>query len=302
MKTLYLHIGPPKTGTTSLQHYIYENRSLLLKSGIYTPSEINNFSFFKIFSSKYSQTEPKNLINNLLLNDEMKSNNFSKFLISCEFFSGLNVDEWRLLRNFAENNDLELKIILYIRDLIEITVSSKQENLKKGIGYRDFNIDPPIIQMSYKNLILRLSSLFNSECIVIRPYSYSSSTFSVLEDLIVNVLNLKFYNNRIDINKSLTLRAALILNRINLVDPSIVKKTDLLKVLQEDSGPKFGPSEEEFKYYLNRFQSEYEWINKEFGFCFEQRKVNIYSNQEISSIINDDLSKNIFDFYINAKI
>ena len=33
MKTLYLHIGTPKTGTTSIQHFCYDNMNRLSEEG-----------------------------------------------------------------------------------------------------------------------------------------------------------------------------------------------------------------------------------------------------------------------------
>lgn len=37
MKTVYLHVGAPKTGTTTLQYFIYENRQILEEKGICYP-------------------------------------------------------------------------------------------------------------------------------------------------------------------------------------------------------------------------------------------------------------------------
>ena len=37
MKTLYLHIGTPKTGTTSLQHFCHDNQQKLAEKGYFYP-------------------------------------------------------------------------------------------------------------------------------------------------------------------------------------------------------------------------------------------------------------------------
>jgi hypothetical protein len=36
-KTIYLHVGMPKTGTTSIQRFLYENRTALEKKGVFYP-------------------------------------------------------------------------------------------------------------------------------------------------------------------------------------------------------------------------------------------------------------------------
>ena len=37
MKTLYIHIGCPKTATTSIQYFCNENKEILSKNGVYFP-------------------------------------------------------------------------------------------------------------------------------------------------------------------------------------------------------------------------------------------------------------------------
>lgn len=37
MKTLYIHIGCPKTATTSIQYFCNENKENLAKHGVYFP-------------------------------------------------------------------------------------------------------------------------------------------------------------------------------------------------------------------------------------------------------------------------
>ena len=48
MKTLYIHIGCPKTATTSIQYFCNENKEILSKNGIYFP----------IFEQKYKDVNP----------------------------------------------------------------------------------------------------------------------------------------------------------------------------------------------------------------------------------------------------
>jgi hypothetical protein len=48
MKTLYIHIGCPKTATTSIQYFCNENKEILSKNGVYFP----------IFEQKYKDVNP----------------------------------------------------------------------------------------------------------------------------------------------------------------------------------------------------------------------------------------------------
>ena len=42
IRTLYIHIGTPKTGTSTLQHFFEDNRAALLQKGIYYPEKIDS--------------------------------------------------------------------------------------------------------------------------------------------------------------------------------------------------------------------------------------------------------------------
>lgn len=48
MKTLYLHIGTPKTATTSIQSFCYQNREILEKQGFYYPMFDYHFRIFNL--------------------------------------------------------------------------------------------------------------------------------------------------------------------------------------------------------------------------------------------------------------
>ena len=48
MKTLYIHIGTPKTGTTSLQHFCTENAKLFEEQGYCYPIFPHKFKYINI--------------------------------------------------------------------------------------------------------------------------------------------------------------------------------------------------------------------------------------------------------------
>ena len=69
MKTLYLHIGTPKTGTTSLQHFCTENAEILQQKGYMYPlfphkfkkTNIMRNAFFLSYKA-YHQDGSRNMI------------------------------------------------------------------------------------------------------------------------------------------------------------------------------------------------------------------------------------------------
>ena len=45
MKKIYIHIGCHKTGSTSIQHFFFKNKNILLKNNIYIPKQKNPFDY-----------------------------------------------------------------------------------------------------------------------------------------------------------------------------------------------------------------------------------------------------------------
>ena len=169
MKTLYIHIGCPKTATTSIQYFCNENKEILSKNGIYFPifeqkykdvnpyrnghfliahqydsnGKINTLDEHRIFRfnmdhiiymfSKY---------NNILLSDE-------SIWHSTHFFKK---DLWEILRKESLKSAFKIKIIVYLRrqeeGLNEIASELGSENIivrrygkkyfKNGSIYDDF--------------------------------------------------------------------------------------------------------------------------------------------------------------------
>lgn len=52
-KDIYLHIGLPKTGTTSIQSILFFNKNILLKNAIFYPGKFYNHA--NIFINKKSK-------------------------------------------------------------------------------------------------------------------------------------------------------------------------------------------------------------------------------------------------------
>ena len=150
-KTIYIHIGTHKTGTTSIQRFLTQNNTILAQKGVFYPiagrlysegdvrthniknavTAINgqllcdielfkgewlcDIKLFKKQLDIFSKSE----CSTMLLSEE----NLFSYLNSEHLF--LKIDElWQLLSNY------EVKIIVYFRKSIEYITSLWKENLK----------------------------------------------------------------------------------------------------------------------------------------------------------------------------
>ena len=194
MKTLYRHIGCPKTATTSIQYFCNENKEILSKNGVYFPifeqkykdvnpyrnghfliahqydsnGKINTLDEHRIFRfnmdhiiymfSKY---------NNILLSDE-------SIWHSAHFFKK---DLWEILRKESLKSAFKIKIIVYLRRQDAALNSMWNQKIKKSkqrfrsMSWEEFiNTTPPAIYLDYEEGLNEIASELGSENIIVRRY------------------------------------------------------------------------------------------------------------------------------------
>ncbi|MEQ8384561.1 MAG: hypothetical protein RH949_19590 [Coleofasciculus sp. A1-SPW-01] len=171
MTTIYLHIGMPKTGTTYLQHFLFENREKLLKQGYLYPLPTKILNKQNITSKNHH-----GLANGLLkiyrtknpcANEQLNSNNMEgrwenmkreiktlkpkNVIISSEAFTAkqefYNPDIIELVKKKLDG--YETKIVIYIRRQDEFFMSWYNQNVKFPIYFNNF---PQINDINYNNM------------------------------------------------------------------------------------------------------------------------------------------------------
>ncbi len=133
MKTIYLHIGIHRTGTTRIQRWCYDNSNLLLDNDFLYPKigipnrEYGHHQIAHYFdkSKLYDNSET---INALLKNIQSSDN--QNIIISSEAFCLLNKMEIDHLNNtFHEYNT---KVLLFLREPEEWLISSWKKRISLG--------------------------------------------------------------------------------------------------------------------------------------------------------------------------
>ncbi len=147
MKTIYLHIGTFKTGTSSIQKYLKENISWFKEHGILIPdtqliahhplplSLIRDYSEFR---AAWPAFEGDSTAIWQATFDEIASSPLNSVIISSETFCDLvnehardaKDDFKRVLKHYFQ--DYNVKVICYLRPLIAYSVSMYKEAIKAG--------------------------------------------------------------------------------------------------------------------------------------------------------------------------
>ncbi len=191
-RTLYLHIGCEKTGTTSIQNVLADNRQALLKQGIFYP-ELGKLKFAQLLLPAALQPldhpekpradyypgneaiDPDTVWNGFI--NLAKANADKDIIISAEHFSS-RIKEKGLAYLKAKlgqlSSILDIKVIIYLRRQDKFMESSYSTIIKAGgnIGFDSFFETHIQLRERYDFSLLlnRWSSFFNKSSLIVKDY------------------------------------------------------------------------------------------------------------------------------------
>lgn len=267
-KTVYVHIGPPKTGTTAIQETLALNRPALLAQGIFTPDEVNHTSVFNHFSARHNVKPQQQAILDEFF--QALRGEQHTLLVSSEFFSGYQQPEFSALRQFFFNQGVRVKVIAYIRHPLTILISARQEMLKKGLTFAQ--LETMSLGMRYSNLCKRLLEVFSEDELIFKKFSGSEDkSFDVIQDFL-GIIQVELSNlGKVRKNRSLSLEAALMLDWLN-GHPGLDhgKRQSLLKTLRKLRGQPFVLPAAEIQKLQPIVAYELQWLQTHLGIDFAE--------------------------------
>lgn len=194
-KTIYLHIGSSKTGTSSLQHFLHEHRDWLKASGCLVPeSEVKGHhplavSIIRGFTG-YRGPWNRNYKGNhetlwARFRKEVKGSSCPVVLVSSELFRQLVGAKWRdqtgemlqwLGRQLA---DFDVRVVCYLRPLGEHVKSHYKHLVKVGnkdtlADWIEYNIARDSIHTSPDTFLNAFADEFGKENMILRRYDKAS--------------------------------------------------------------------------------------------------------------------------------
>jgi len=184
-KTVYIHIGTHKTGTTSIQKFSVENSTKLFELGIYYPTisrpMINNISAghhllpWYIFNhpvpgSFYGEYNEKreSLFPSLI--EGIKSSACDHILLSSEEFDRLSKEDINRLSEYF--TDFNVKIIAYLRRKDSYMESMYQTDVLHNVEYNSFAEYMKIMPtpQNYYKFIKKWQDVFGLENVQVNFY------------------------------------------------------------------------------------------------------------------------------------
>ncbi|MCB0399592.1 MAG: hypothetical protein KDD26_08230 [Winogradskyella sp.] len=189
IKSIYIHIGTHKTGTSSIQKTLIENQGILKKEGA---KYINLYNFEQAQAIMELEEEDSDISLKLqnFLNSQV-SEIYNKYIICCEYLSGNpkklyqnSLTIAKVLHKSLSDFD-EKKIFVALREQEQFIQSIYTQYVHQG---EDFSIDTFLDETKLKNIkwtqfVQNYQSVFGSHNLICVPYDQK-----VLERR--NVLNL----------------------------------------------------------------------------------------------------------------
>lgn len=178
---IYLHIGKPKTGTSTIQKFLHENRIPLLKQGILYPQiGIQYWGHHNIYYDlAYSPSYDPSLGSYELLIKRMsdyKSKHLNgNFILSSETFCTMHAQLFEKLITGLQQID-EIKVILYLRNQVDYLKSFWSLHVKNNRTQFKFEtwakekIETNLVATDYLLTINELTSIIDDTQLKIEIY------------------------------------------------------------------------------------------------------------------------------------
>jgi hypothetical protein len=218
MKTLILHIGPHKTGSTYIQKKLLDNSKQLENNGWMYPS------VGLVHFGQHELATIGGINDDDLWREALNSN--KNIVISSENFDRLNEEQVKLLA--VKLSDFVVKIVYLYRRGDEKLISSWQESIKHGgvknwSEYLYYHVSKPYLSdiLGDIRMLENFKRVFGSNSINIIDYDVAKRDNSDLFELFIDLLGVsldEFELNNESINKTSDLINIEILRRLNILD------------------------------------------------------------------------------------
>lgn len=317
MKTLYLHIGTPKTGTSALQHFFANNRKLLEGKGVYYPDlgfrfpdigkhrNAHFLSYKKYIEKKQRDYETEKAIRDegiQKLDEAFKSHD--TILLSDEHI--WNEKEMigqtlpALKSHFAEQ-EVQIKVIVYLRRQDQVIQSFWAQKIKESSAisfekymekekYRFFRLD-------YAARIQEFADVLGKENVIVRCYEkqqYQGEQKTIMSDFL-QILGLEVtdeYKNSDKVYNISLEGAYLEVKRLfNTLPQFKSQKNYMMDLLKEQQALDFQELALERKKMYFSPEAEKEFMQK-----YEQENITVakeYFNREDGTLFFEDYMEEI---------
>ncbi len=262
MKTLYIHIGTPKTGTTSIQNFCGFFREKLKEQGVLYPimnyhyerKSVNRNGHFLIGTIKENGTRNKEK-EKQVFNSEMQYivdcfKDYDTILISDESIwwatSTRRKGLWKDLKKHSEQHNYQIKVIVYLRRQDQFMMSRYNQKLKTDFIASTQSFDEYFADMNgrfkcvmdYRERIDNIAKSISKENVIVKRFDRNYFYNGDLNQDFLHILGVKvddsFQQLKETANTGISVQSGEIKRVLNRLKPiTMAENNKLLKILNE---------------------------------------------------------------------
>jgi hypothetical protein len=165
---IILHIGFPKTATTSLQFGLKANGARLEAAGLLYPLVDSDFKqrYLKFLVSKHNEPRQADAVLRRLA-ECISSHPDKHVLLSCEELTNIYMTDFSeislaRLRDFLRTLTSDIRLIAYVRNPAEFYIAMMQEKLKRSAGI----VGPDGFHARFAHILAQYEKVFQVKAIV----------------------------------------------------------------------------------------------------------------------------------------
>ncbi|MCF3936638.1 hypothetical protein L1787_24915 [Acuticoccus sp. M5D2P5] len=236
---LTLHIGHPKTGTTSLQATFYESASVLARHGVFYDTRNRTHHRFARIAQGYADdlTKCKPLRE---LTDDIAASKLPRAFIGSEAFVRCTRAQAQAfvehLRRFARR----VKVLLYVRHPVTYAASAAHQGARIGRPLAAIVAEPRILDLT--DLIATWRKAVGADNLIVRPFARPLLTNGdVIDDVlgVMGALDAAPDMTRVQVNEGLSVLGIHLIDAANRLvdDPPVPQR--LIRIFEAIEGPRY---------------------------------------------------------------
>ena len=262
MKTLYIHIGTPKTGTTSIQNFCGLNREKLKEQGVLYPimnyhyerKSVNRNGYFLTGTIKENGTRNKEkekqvfdselqyIVDCFKENDTILLSDESIWWATATRRKGL----WKDLKKHSEQHNYQIKVIVYLRRQDQFMMSRYNQRLKTDFVASTQSFDEYFADMNgrfkcvmdYRERIDNIAKSISKENVIVKRFDRNYFYNGDLNQDFLNILGVKvddsFQQLKETANTGISVQSGEIKRVLNRLKPiTMAENNKLLEILNE---------------------------------------------------------------------
>ncbi len=239
LKTMFVHIGPPKTGTTSIQRTFFNNAALLEEHGLFYYT--GRWSHHPISRQMHRQTQMPNY--------QRASEDFFQAAAASRCEAGLFSSEMLVVLTQREINEAKrkflevaesVKVIAYVRHPVSFAVSLAHQAVRGGKPI-DLIEESPNMR-NVPKLLSRWAKAVGQDNMIVRPFDRDQLVAGDAVDDMLNVLGLDGLRARVErvrANEGLSVLALALLDELNRQGDGHPLRKPYLRAVNRLGGPRY---------------------------------------------------------------